>query len=364
MNNQFVQIRFETRDVEKSIRETKHNLRQFKNIPNVVKPDNENFIYYKGKSIRFKHNKNENSETLKQIYKEILEITPQRVELHQKLYKDLKNRTLETDKQKSLNGGVLTFSDSIMEIYEKEPKKVWEYGCKTILKVCKELDITLHYITLHTDETGNIHFHFFVDNFNSKGNSPKVQRDKKVGSMVQDLSEFYFKELGFSRGIPKEISKNKHITTEEYKEYMEQKTMILDLSEKVEKLEIKKTEQEKKIQDLNKKYNKMKEQFLKIQEEYSIEIEKLFNEITEIYEEEDTNTFLKLLERYVKSSKKEKLKKYIKKHSEIVEKLKTKRQNDMRKAEQSVKDINNSLNKEFEDLEEKEDYSLNSQDLS
>jgi len=322
---QFVQVRFETRVNEKKyIYEMKHNLRQWKNIPNQIN-NNENLIYYENKTL--KYNNETNVSKLKEITNKLLENSYERVRIHKKLFKKTKKRTLETSKQKSLNGGVLTFSDSIMEKWEQNPYKVWEYGVKTIKNMCKELDTQLHYVVLHTDEKGLIHFQFGCDNFDSKGIPLGIQRNKQKGKLVQDLSEKYFKKMGFSRGISKDKSNKRHLTIQQFKEYKENLEKVKEYRDIVLRLETQITEKETQIEELKIKYFKMKKQFSNIQKEYREQIEKLYNEVIEIYEIEDSNKFIRLLERYVNSKKKIRLERFIEKHSKIVEKLKKKQKN-------------------------------------
>ena len=197
MENQYTNVRFESKSKHKMINEIKHELRTTK-IASVVN-NNSNVLIFK----------NEKNEWITKEYqskdKDVKEISTKYInELdnienkHRKLLRKNFNQSLNKKRTNSANTGVLTFSSSIEKLVEEDKNKIIELGFKTITNICKELDIELHYITFHLDEKGLPHFHYLTDNFNSQGKTISPKRNQKVGKKLQDLGNLYFKELGFS----------------------------------------------------------------------------------------------------------------------------------------------------------------------
>ena len=230
MNNQYTNVRFESKSKHKMINEIKHELRTTK-ISSVVNENNNVLIY-----------KNENNEWITKQYqskdKDVKQISTKYInELdniesrHRKLLRDNFNQSLNKKRTNSANTGVLTFSNSIEKLVEEDKNKIIELGFKTITNICKELDIELHYITFHLDEKGLPHFHYLTDNFNSQGKTISPKRNQKVGKKLQDLGNLYFKELGFERGISKKLSGRKHLSIKEYQDYQDTKKENEELKE-------------------------------------------------------------------------------------------------------------------------------------
>ncbi len=220
MDNQFTNVRFESKSKAKMINEIKHELRTTK-ISSVVN-DNDNSLIYKDDNNQWivKNFKSKDKDIKDLSIKYIKELD--NIEnKHRVLLRKNFNQSLNKKRTNSANTGVLTFSSNIEKLVEEDKNKIIELGYKTIDNICKELDIELYYITFHLDEKGLPHFHYLTDNFNSKGKTISPKRNKLIGEQLQDLGNKYFNELGFKRGVSKKISGKKHLTIKEYQDYQD-----------------------------------------------------------------------------------------------------------------------------------------------
>lgn len=219
-NEQFTNVRFESIPHYKMVAEIKHDMRMNK-ITSVTKEENQTFIFNYINGIVEVESYFMNTEKAKNIGQSVIDILPDIEQRHRKLLRKNKNQSLNKKRVNSFNMGVLTFSDSMRDLVETDLQKVLDLGRRTIEEMCKEVDIKLHYISFHMDEDGTPHFHFFTDNFNSLGNTINPKRNKNLGQKLQDLGNDYFDQLGFKRGISKELSGRKHLSIREYKDYQE-----------------------------------------------------------------------------------------------------------------------------------------------
>ena len=230
MENQYTNVRFESKSKHKMINEIKHELRTTK-IASVVN-NNSNVLIFK----------NEKNEWITKEYqskdKDVKEISTKYInELdnienkHRKLLRKNFNQSLNKKRTNSANTGVLTFSSSIEKLVEEDKNKIIELGFKTITNICKELDIELHYITFHLDEMGLPHFHYLTDNFNSQGKTISPKRNSEIGKKLQDLGNLFFNDLGFERGVSKKESGKKHLSIKEYQDYQDTKKENEELKE-------------------------------------------------------------------------------------------------------------------------------------
>ncbi len=182
-----------------------------------IKNNNQNYFYIpsenKQQINKYKYSKikqNKNKKEFLHIKNKVDEITKKHKEIYFKNHK----RNLRTERTNSINRGILTFpkdleNDLKGESFDK--KEFIEMGVKTILNICKELDIELIYITRHFDET-TPHFHYLTSNYNTKGNV--ITRNREIGKKLQDISEIYFKKFGISRGVSKEATGNRNLKNE------------------------------------------------------------------------------------------------------------------------------------------------------
>lgn len=249
MNEQYTNVRFESINKYKSKKTIKHDLRMIKcasaaeYVKRKINGKNELVFNPNHNKENMLLSKNENGEWIKSLYKtqdnniidignNIIDLDLEEVEdRHRKLLRKNYNQSLNKKRSNSINMGVLTFSKSINELSDNDPEKIFELGVKTIQDICKELDIKLHYIIFHRDEIGNPHFQYMTDNFNSKGKTIGIKRDKGLGEKLQDIGNTYFSELGFKRGVSKKESGRKHLTIKEYQEYQDTRKEVEELKQ-------------------------------------------------------------------------------------------------------------------------------------
>jgi len=201
--------------------ENNHNLRTTKKTRNQIN-NNLCFLSYKGTDIKYT---NQDPLVLK-IRDEISNKLSNEETRHIELYNKHHKYKLREKRRRSFIGGVLTFPKKIEDI---EIEKVWDLGKKAITEIAEHLDTTLHYITLHTDEKGLIHFQYSLNNFNNtNGRSLSIERTNR-GEVLQDIAGKYFSEVNIYRGDKKKG--RKHYSTEEYK------AMQDDIHSEADKLE-------------------------------------------------------------------------------------------------------------------------------
>jgi len=233
MNEQFTNVRFESVSHKKMVSEIKHDLRMNK-ITSVVRPDIESNVFVmneQGSLERFDFLMK--SPDAKRLGNSIIAKLDNIEDRHRKLLRKNYNQSLNKKRVNSFNMGVLTFSDSMIELAENNLEEVLEKGVATIKEICEELKIELHYISFHRDEKGIPHFHYFTDNFNSQGKTISPKKNKNLGQRLQDLGNKFFNGLGFERGISKELTGKKHLTIKEYQDYKETKEMQGEMLENI-----------------------------------------------------------------------------------------------------------------------------------
>jgi len=211
-DDNFVMMRTESRTLDNSKSDINHNLRIGKVGRKSVVNNNNNYIYFNDKTHKLTEHK---SKVIKKKLTSRFAISRRE---HSRLFYKNKKYSLNKKRTMSLSEGGLFFGSKINDEYKKNPKKVWTLAVKTIKEYCKQLNTKLHYIVLHRDEAGNIHFHFYTNAYNSKAQSINIKAEKHRGKLLQDLSEKYFKELGFKRGVPKDITKAAHLKVKDFKE--------------------------------------------------------------------------------------------------------------------------------------------------
>lgn len=236
MEEQYTNVRFESISHKSMKSEIKHDLRMNK-ISSVTAPENETHIFINdGEDNFYQHKFFMKSIQSKLIGNYMIDKMEDIEDRHRKLLRKEYNQSLNKNRNNSYNMGVLTFSESMRDFAETDLDKVLELGFKTIQEMCKEVDTKLHYISFHMDEKGIPHFHFFTDNFNSKGRTINPKRNKNLGKKLQDLGNDYFDQLGFKRGLSKEETGARHLSIKEYQEYQDTKKENERLKEENEQL--------------------------------------------------------------------------------------------------------------------------------
>lgn len=282
MNDQFTNVRFESVDYKTMVGEIKHDLRTNK-ITSVIKPQTQSHAFImneQGELERFDFYMKD--ERMRAKGKNLVDKLGEVEERHRRLLRINYNQSLNKKRVNSFNMGVLTFSDSMIELAEENLEEVLEMGVKTIKDICEELGIKLHYISFHKDEKGVPHFHYFTDNFNSQGRTINPKRNKNLGQKLQDIGNKYFNALGFKRGISKELTGKKHLSIKDYQDY--QDTL-------------------KENQELKKEIAEMKELEDNIFENI-MELVSQFYEIGMNYKGKSANELLDMFKRYFKDDKK------------------------------------------------------------
>lgn len=203
--------------------------------------------------------------------------------LHQN-YKDVTDR-IETLKNKKIQKNANHYLEGVLafgrEDYEKDPEGFREKAPALIEKYMNDiadkygfepLGYSLHFDEGHTnEETGkqelNVHAHISFVNYDFEQNKSRFREiQKKYVSnrkypnehfvKMQDMAFDCFKELGFKRGVSKQISKDKHL---EKVDYVEKK--LNEAIEKIDKLENKSSKLEKQNEILELSNKKQKEDF-------------------------------------------------------------------------------------------------------
>ena len=220
---------------------------------------------------------------------------------HKKILKEEKNTGLQKS-QKLLMEGVLSFSEYQMEQIIKENKieKLEELIEKYMKEIEKEYGLKPISFYFHGDEghktkkgkkTNHKNYHAHVQFYNfdfEKKESVQRKLNKSDFSKFQDLAGMIFKELGFERGISKEITKKEHKNREEFIEYEKE---IERLNEVIEEKNKKVKEQSKLINNY-KRFNQEVEDFI----EYDLQT--LSVEDLKIRKESEKNPIIKRLINY------------------------------------------------------------------
>lgn len=296
MEKNKIMIRFESMNKYKIKKDIKHNLRTIK-ISSVVNK-NKNILIQEDKFGYI------SEKTNKKIQEKLFEKLEQIEQNHKILLRKNFNQSLNK-RYNSFNSGILTFSEKINEYNllknENNFKIFLKKTNETIKNVCKELDIELHYIVVHFDEGGLPHVHFFTNNFNKLGKSISIKTNKRLGEKLQDLSEEYFKEWGFERGISKSITKNKHKSILKYQEAKDLEKLENDKIEKIKELETKENELNDRIKNLELQELELKNKL----DQYKIEtIEVIIKDLEKLNKEKDLNKFISLVKRYLNNENK------------------------------------------------------------
>lgn len=211
MNN-FINVRVQAHNHNKTLNSIKHNLRVIKSLNEDELSKNSNYIMLDNKITKItKENKNDICKQLLTQYKEERKI-------HNEIYKQHNKRNLR-DVKSTWCEGVFTFSEQM-----KEDIKNKKYNFNDLVNVANEClkeisskyDTQINYMVLHLDETCP-HLHWSISNFDEKGMSLfHTNKNKDFLSQLQDIGYKHFSKLGMERGVSKEISGVNHKSVNKY----------------------------------------------------------------------------------------------------------------------------------------------------
>lgn len=300
MKTQYTQIRIKPIAKYAMKEAIRHDLRTKKEERAIN--DNVNQVWIDGKIIKYQRYEVEDkqNEEIMELSNNLIESLDDIREEHKKLYRINHNQSLNLERTQSYAMGILSLSESFKELVDKDADKMMELGIKTIQDVCKKLDTKLYYVSFHTDEEGIPHFQFVLNNYNSQGKSIKANRSKKVGEMIQDMSAKYFADYGFIRGVSKEKTGRKHLSIEEYKEYMELKDKEDKLKEEILKL---REEKEELLKTAAKLYHDNKE----LEADISNTVNDIYDDLEEIQDTNDPRWYAVKIAQWVEQGKTKKL---------------------------------------------------------
>lgn len=225
-------VRIATQKISAMRNENNHNMRTAKKARNQIN-QNLNYLFYNDEIMKFT---NQDERVLK-IRNDISKTLTSEENRHKELYEKNHKWKLKEKTRRSFIGGVLTFPKKINDVVDKVGlDEIWKTGVQAIQEIAEHLNTELHYITLHTDEEGLIHFQYSLNNFNNEnGKSLKIERSSK-GAELQDIAGNHFSKYGIYRG--EKNTGRRHISTEDFK------AMKNKLNNEIENLE-------DEVQDLN-----------------------------------------------------------------------------------------------------------------
>lgn len=246
--SEFVQIRFQT--TAKSVGYINHDFRLSK--VNYLRDD-------------MWHNKhcinnyfNFNSQSVKQVVKSSYNE-------YNKLFKAKYNRNMRKGHQSDFLSGVITLSNTINEKLESgeiNQEQLDQLFYDSLLSVKDDIEqeinqeLELFYIVTHYDEK-TPHCHFALSNHTKQGEAVynKLRNKKGFLSKAQDKVGKVFNQIGFKRGIKKEITQAQHMSVrqmheEEIKELEKRKDKLNYFIEKQEQVKLEIEEQKLEIKQL------------------------------------------------------------------------------------------------------------------
>lgn len=192
----FINIRLETYNQEKTKNDLKHNFRIIKSLSQ----ENNNINYYFDK---------EGKQREGESFYEIIKDTSQRWknELNEKTYQRTKRNIRNS--RTHLISGVITFSEQQEFNFKNDKLDITQLvkNCKkTLDEICEKYKTKILYFVLHLDEKSP-HFHFHLSNSDQEGYSIfKKIKTKENLSDLQDIAYENFKNMEMKRGIKKDSS--------------------------------------------------------------------------------------------------------------------------------------------------------------
>lgn len=196
----FINIRLETYNQEKTKNDLKHNFRIIKSLSQ--ESENVNFYYDE-----------DGKQREREIFYEVVKNTSQKWkhELNEKTYQRTKRNMRNS--RTHLISGVITFSKQ-QEFNFKNNKldipQLVQNCKKTLDEICQKYKTKILYFVLHLDEKSP-HFHFHLSNHDQDGYSLFKQiKTKENLSNLQDITYENFKNMEMKRGIKKDSSKKSY----------------------------------------------------------------------------------------------------------------------------------------------------------
>ena len=220
---------------------------------------------------------------------------------HQRILKEEKNTALQKNQTLFLEGA-LSFSEYQMEkiIEENKIDLLNNLIEKYMFEIEKEYGLKPIAFYFHADEghktkkgtktsKKNYHAHVQFYNFDfDKKESIQRKLKSKDFSRFQDLAGMIFKELGFERGISKEITKKEH---QQREEFIAQEKEIERLNEIIE-------QKEEKIRSQNKKLGSYKRYFEEVEDFIEFDLKEATIADFELKKETEQNPLIKRLINY------------------------------------------------------------------
>ena len=348
---QFVQIRLQSKNNSINVNNIKHNLRISETKNQINK--NNNILIYNGEVI------NDNKE-IKKYFSKIEKERQELIKEHNENFKKNNGNRKLKNYHSSISEGVITFSNSLNEKIKDKYflNDFIEKSKETIKEFEKFTNTKVLYTSIHLDEkTPHLHFHF--KNFNEEGKSiHNTLKNKESGVLLQDLSEKYFKDLGFNRGISKEITNNNHQETKVFHEnqikeletnYKNLLELTKELRKEIPKLELTVEERKNEYEKLSSIQNEIRENIKEIKLSTKKGVELIKAETDKVINKSIKKGLIsdKIDETLLRLNLTETLKKFTKVNFSNIETEKLKEEN------KELKKENENLKEKVEDLTEK-----------
>ncbi|MDD5400811.1 MAG: plasmid recombination protein [Sulfurimonas sp.] len=259
-----VSIRINSIDNLQATGQIKHDIRV--NQPHYLRnKERDNIIYIDGHII----SQNDNDEDkISQLYEYLKKVKNKSRQDHIKISEEKTKRRFQFN-TKSAIAGIITFSPTMSEDYQKNPELFLEIMKETLAEIEKTLNTNIIYAVIHRDEKVE-HIHFMGENFNREtGKTIQRNINRENLSFLQDLSGEKWGVMGYQRGIKKDISGRKYYSVlEGHKKEMEE--IEQDLKQQLQNLKDRRLELSKIDMDLIGKkaqYQDITEQQTKIRDD-------------------------------------------------------------------------------------------------
>lgn len=212
----FINIRLETYNQEKTKNDLKHNFRIIKSLSQ----ENNNINFY--------YDEDGTQREREKFYEVVKETSIKwNKELNEKTYHRTK-RNIRNSRAHLING-VMTFSEQQEFNFKNNRLDIAQLvqNCKkTLDEICEKYKTKILYFVLHLDEKSP-HFHFHLSNHDEDGYSIfKKIKTKHNLSELQDIAYENFKNMEMKRGIKKDCSQKSYDYTTIKKFHEEEKRKI------------------------------------------------------------------------------------------------------------------------------------------
>lgn len=141
------------------------------------------------------------------------------------LVKEKTNRKLQANAER-FTSGIMTFSNSMKEDYERNPKLFDECSKLFLTKITQEYNFQIEYAELHLDET-TPHVHILFNNISTEtGKSIRRNINPKILTKIQTLMGECFQEMGYKRGVSAKITNARNIGVSGFRELEDTKKQL------------------------------------------------------------------------------------------------------------------------------------------